>query len=128
MPDQQPQEVVSRDEWVKARKNLLLQEKEVQKALDKVAQDRRALPCVKVEKEYVFESIETGEKKSLKELFQGRSQLLVYHFMFGPEWTEGCPSCSLLADHLTEDLRTHLAARDVTVAVVSKATTTPLKA
>ena len=89
--------VVSRDEWIAARKAHLANEKAFTKARDRLSAERRALPWVKVEKNYLFDTPEG--KKSLADLFDGRSQLIVYHFMLGPDWGEGCPSCSYLADH-----------------------------
>jgi predicted dithiol-disulfide oxidoreductase (DUF899 family) len=89
--------IVSREEWFRARKKLLAKEKQLTRDRDALAAERRELPWVKVEKNYVFDSPEG--KKSLADLFDGRSQLIVYHFMFGPEWNEGCPSCSFGMDH-----------------------------
>src|SRR5580692_1276846 len=105
-------------EWLAARKALLKKEKELTHLRDALAAERQALPWVRVEKNYVFDT--PAGKKSLADLFEGRSQLIVYHFMFGPEWPEGCPSCSMVADHLGASL-IHLAQRDVTLAVVSRA-------
>lgn len=110
--------IVSREEWLAARKKLLAREKQLTHERDAVAAERRELPWVKVEKDYVFDS-PTG-KKTLAELFNGKSQLIVYHFMFGPEWQEGCPSCSFLMDH-TDGTLVHLAQRDVAFAAVSRA-------
>ena len=110
--------VVSREEWAKARKQLLGKEKKLTHERDALAAERRALPWVKVEKNYVFDS--SSGKKTLAELFDGRSQLIIYHFMFGPDWQEGCPSCSFLMDH-TDPTLVHLAQRDVSFAVVSHA-------
>jgi predicted dithiol-disulfide oxidoreductase (DUF899 family) len=110
--------VVSRDQWIEERKALLVREKELTHQRDALAEQRRALPWVKVEKTYVFDT--PGGKKTLAELFDGRSQLVIYHFMFGPEWKEGCPSCSYVSDHIDGALP-HLAARDVTVTMVSRA-------
>ena len=110
--------VVSSKEWVASRKNLLQKEKEFSKLRDELSRQRRALPWEKVEKEYVFEG--PKGKETLADLFDGRSQLIVYHFMFGPGWEEGCPSCSYLADHFGGSLA-HLANRDVTLVVVSRA-------
>ena len=110
--------IVSRNEWLAARKGLLVKEKALTAARDALSAERRRLPVVKVAKEYVFE---TGSgPRTLAELFDGRSQLIVYHFMFGPEWGEGCPSCSLLADQI-DGSTVHLAHRDVTLLVVSRA-------
>jgi len=110
--------IVSRDEWLAARKKLLAREKQLTHERDAVAAERRQLPWVKVEKNYVFDSPEG--KKTLADLFDGRSQLVIYHFMFGPDWKEGCPSCSLNMDH-TDGALTHLAQRDVAFAAISRA-------
>jgi predicted dithiol-disulfide oxidoreductase (DUF899 family) len=110
--------VVSRDEWLVARKALLADEKALSRARDKVNAQRRELPWVKVDKEYVFDT-PTG-KQTLSQLFDGRSQLIVYHFMFGPGWKEGCPGCSFLSDHI-DGANLHLAHHDVTLLAVSRA-------
>jgi predicted dithiol-disulfide oxidoreductase (DUF899 family) len=110
--------IVSRDEWLSARIELLKKEKELTRLRDEQSRQRRELPWVKVEKNYVFDTPD-GER-TLADLFDGRSQLVVYHFMFGPDWAEGCPSCSFVADHIDGAL-VHLAARDVTLAMVSRA-------
>ena len=110
--------VVSRDEWLAARRDFLKAEKEVTHLRDKLAQDRLALPWVRIEKEYVFDTAEGP--RTLAELFEGRSQLLVQHFMFAPGWKEGCPSCSFMADH-TDGMNWHLAHHDVTMIAVSRA-------
>jgi len=110
--------VVSQSEWLAARKALLAREKEFTKARDQLSAARRALPWVKVEKNYVFEG--PNGRETLSELFAGRSQLIVYHFMLGPGWVQGCPSCSFLADHF-DGAVVHLAQRDVTFVVVSRA-------
>jgi predicted dithiol-disulfide oxidoreductase (DUF899 family) len=117
--------VVSQDEWVAARKVLLAKEKALTRESDALAAERRQLPWVKVEKKYVFDT--PSGKKTLAELFEGRSQLLVYHFMFAPEWEEGCPSCSILGDHVDGSV-THLANRDVTMTAVSRAPLAKLEA
>jgi predicted dithiol-disulfide oxidoreductase (DUF899 family) len=114
----EPHKIVSREAWTRERKALLAREKELTRARDRLSAERRALPWVKVEKTYVFDT--PDGKKSLAELFDGKSQLLVYHFMLGPGWEEGCPSCSYLADHF-DGAVTHLAQRDVTFVVVSRA-------
>jgi predicted dithiol-disulfide oxidoreductase (DUF899 family) len=111
-------QVVSREDWLAARKALLEKEKQFTRARDALSEQRRALPWVKVGKSYVFDS--TKGRKSLGDLFHGRSQLLVYHFMLGPGWVQGCPSCSFLADHF-DGAATHLAQRDVTLIAVSRA-------
>jgi predicted dithiol-disulfide oxidoreductase (DUF899 family) len=105
-------------EWLAARKALLKKEKELTRQKDALSAERRALPWVRVEKNYLFDA--AGGKKSLAELFDGRSQLAVYHFMFGPDWAEGCPSCSMIADSIGAT-PVHLAQRDVTFTVVSRA-------
>jgi predicted dithiol-disulfide oxidoreductase (DUF899 family) len=110
--------IVSRDEWLAARKALLAKEKEFSKARDDLARQRRELPWVKVEKNYVFEG--PNGKETLADLFAGRSQLMIYHFMLGPGWKAGCPGCSFLADHFDGAI-IHLAQRDVTFVVVSRA-------
>ena len=110
--------VVSQDEWLEARKALLAKEKEFSKARDALSATRRALPWVKIEKNYVFEG--PAGKETLADLFGGKSQLLVYHFMLGPGWKDGCPSCSFLADHF-DGANIHLAQRDVAFVVVSRA-------
>ena len=111
-------QIVSSDQWTTARKELLRKEKEFTRLRDELSRERRKLPWVKVEKNYTFDT-PTG-KQTLADLFDGRSQLIIYHFMFGPEWAEGCPSCSLLADHFDGSI-VHLAARDVSMVVVSRA-------
>ncbi|HUD53360.1 thioredoxin family protein [Parvibaculum sp.] len=110
--------IVSREEWLAARKALLAREKELTHLADEVAAARLAMPWVKVEKSYVFDTLRG--RKTLAELFDGRSQLIVYHFMFAPGWTEGCPGCSFLADHI-DGANLHLAHHDVTLMVVSRA-------
>ena len=110
--------VVSRDEWIAARKAHLAKEKALTKARDQLSAERRALPWVKVEKNYVFDT--PSGKKTLGDLFGGRSQLIVYHFMLGPDWGKGCPSCSYLADHF-DGAALHLPDRDVTLTAVSRA-------
>src|SRR5438874_2408559 len=110
--------IVSQTEWLAARKQHLLKEKEFTRLRDELSKQRRELPWEKVEKQYVFDG--PHGKETLAGLFDGRSQLIIYHFMFGPGWVEGCPSCSLLADHIDGSL-VHLANRDVTLAVVSRA-------
>ena len=110
--------VVSRTEWVAARKDLLTKEKNFTRQRDALSAERRKLPWVRVEKEYVFDA--PGGKETLAGLFGGRSQLIVYHFMFGPGWEEGCPSCSFVADHIDGSV-VHLAHRDVTLLAVSRA-------
>jgi predicted dithiol-disulfide oxidoreductase (DUF899 family) len=110
--------IVSREEWLAARKKLLAKEKQLTHQRDAIAAERRQLPWVKVEKNYVFDS--PGGKKTLADLFDGKGQLIIYHFMFGPDWKEGCPSCSFNMDH-TDGALVHLAQRDVSFAAVSRA-------
>jgi predicted dithiol-disulfide oxidoreductase (DUF899 family) len=111
-------EVVSREQWTEARKALLAKEKEHTRQRDELSRQRRELPWVKVEKNYVFEGPQG--KETLQDLFAGRGQLIIYHFMFGPGWEEGCKSCSFLGDHFDGSL-IHLAHRDLTFVVVSRA-------
>lgn len=110
--------IVNRDEWLAARRELLIKEKALTRARDALSAERRALPMVKVETAYRFDT--PAGPRTLAELFDGRSQLVIYHFMMGPAWEEGCPSCSMLADHL-DGSRLHLTQRDVTLVVVSRA-------
>jgi predicted dithiol-disulfide oxidoreductase (DUF899 family) len=110
--------VVSRDEWLAARTEHLRREKEFSKLRDQLSAERRALPWVRVDKTYTFDT--PDGPRTLADLFDGRSQLIVYHFMFGPSWEEGCPSCSLLSDHI-DGATVHLAQRDVTLIAVSRA-------
>jgi predicted dithiol-disulfide oxidoreductase (DUF899 family) len=111
--------VVSRDEWLAERRKLLQREKALTHLRDAVANERRALPWVRVEKRYVFDTPEGP--RALADLFEDRSQLLVQHFMFGPGWAQGCPSCSYMADH-TDGMNVHLAHRDITFVAISRAT------
>jgi predicted dithiol-disulfide oxidoreductase (DUF899 family) len=111
-------QVVTHDEWLAARKELLDQEKEFTRRRDELSARRRALPWERVDKEYVFDGPD-GEE-TLADLFAGRSQLIVYHFMFDPEWDEGCKSCSFWADNFDPNI-VHLKARDVTMVAVSRA-------
>ncbi len=117
--------VVTRDAWVAARKELLAREKEFTRQRDALSQARRDLPWVKVDKPYVFETPQG--KASLADLFEGRCQLVVYHFMFDPSWTEGCKSCSFWADNFDRNV-VHLAHRDVTLIAVSRAPLDTLEA
>jgi predicted dithiol-disulfide oxidoreductase (DUF899 family) len=110
-------QVASRNEWLAAREKLLAQEKAATRAGDELAALRRALPAVLVEREYAFEG--PDGKSSLLDLFAGRRQLIVYHFMFDPSWAEGCRHCSYLVDHLTH--LEHLHARDTNLVVVARA-------
>jgi predicted dithiol-disulfide oxidoreductase (DUF899 family) len=110
--------VMGAAEWLVARKELLKKEKELTHLRDEISRRRLELPWQKIEKKYLFEG-PTG-RQTLADLFEGRSQLMIYHFMLGPGWKEGCPSCSYLADHF-DGMRVHLAARDIHLAVVSRA-------
>lgn len=110
--------VVSQQEWIEARKGLLAKEKELTRLRDDLARQRRELPWVKVTKQYVFEGPDGPQ--SLGDLFDSRTQLIVYHFMYGPDWDEGCPSCSFWADNF-EGIPIHLAHRDATLVAISRA-------
>ena len=110
--------IVSPDEWIEARKALLLKEKEFTKLRDQLSKQRIGLPWEKVEKEYVFQGL--GGPIKLSELFDGRSQLIVYHFMYGPDWDAGCKTCSFLADHFNPAV-VHLNQRDVSFVAASNA-------
>ena len=110
--------VASLNEWLEARKQFLIREKEFTRLRDQLCKQRRELPWVKVEKNYVFDG--PGGKIPMAELFEGRSQLVVYHFMFAPDWNEGCPSCSFWADNFNV-IGIHLNHRDVTMIAISRA-------
>ena len=110
--------LVTRTEWIEARKALLAREKELTHLRDRVSEERRALPWVRVEKSYVFER--ARGKATLADLFDARSQLVVYHFMFAPDWEKGCKSCSFWADNFERNV-VHLAHRDATLLAVSRA-------
>ena len=110
--------VVTPQEWVVARKKLLHKEKKFSKLRDELNLERRKLPWVKVDREYVFNG--SRGKLSLADLFEGKSQLIIYHFMFAPDWEEGCPHCSFWADHYN-NINIHLSQRDTAFAVVSRA-------
>ena len=110
--------IVSQEEWLAARKALLAKEKEFTRLRDQLSAERRALPWEKVGKDYVFDA--PGGRESLADLFAGRSQLVVYHFMLGPDWREGCKSCSFWADNFN-GIVVHLRQRDVTLVAVSRA-------
>ncbi len=114
----QQHEVVSREEWLKARQALLAMEKEETRLRDKVRAERLALPWVRVDKAYAFDT--PVGRKTLADLFDGRSQLMIYHFMFGPDWEAGCPGCSFMADHI-DGMLPHLNHHDVTFVCVSRA-------
>ena len=111
-------QVVSREEWLSARKAHLANEKRFTRMRDELSAERRALPWVKVDKNYVFDGL--NGKETLSDLFAGRSQLLIYHFMFAPGNSQGCPGCSFLADHI-DGANLHLAHHDVSFVVVSRA-------
>jgi predicted dithiol-disulfide oxidoreductase (DUF899 family) len=115
----------TRDEWLAARLKLLQAEKDYARKGDELSRQRQALPWVRVDKEYRFETDDGGT--SLKDLFGGRSQLLVYHFMFGPDWKAGCPSCSMIADAFNGSV-VHLANHDVMLWAVSRAPLSKLQA
>lgn len=111
--------VVSREEWLNARRALLAKEKELTRAQDALNAERLTLPWVRVEKQYSFDT--PDGRQTLADLFDGRSQLFVYHFMFGPDWAEGCTGCSFFADHI-DGANQHLMHHDLTVVAVSRAT------
>jgi len=110
--------VVSREEWLRARMALLAREKEHTRRRDELGRQRRELPWVRIDKAYRFDG--PDGHVTLAELFEGRSQLLVQHFMLGPGWEQGCPSCSFMADH-TDGMNVHLAHRDITLVAISRA-------
>jgi predicted dithiol-disulfide oxidoreductase (DUF899 family) len=114
----QPHAVVSHQEWVAARRAFLAKEKDFTRLRDELSRQRRELPWERVDKAYVFET--ASGKETLGELFGKHSQLMIYHFMFSPEWDEGCPHCSFWADHY-DGMIVHLAHRDVSFVVVSRA-------
>ena len=116
MPDRH--KVVSREKWLEARRKFLAKEKAFTRARDRLSRDRRNLPWERVDKPYVFEGPDGSE--TLPQLFAGRRQLVVYHFMFLPEWDAGCPNCSFWADNF-DDQVIHLAHRDVTLVAISRA-------
>jgi predicted dithiol-disulfide oxidoreductase (DUF899 family) len=118
-------QVVSREEWLAARLGLLKEEKELTRRSDELARRRQELPWVRIDKEYRFDTDEGSA--SLADLFRGRSQLLVYHFMFGPNYTAGCPACSAIADGFDGSV-VHLANHDVTLSAVSRAPLAKLQA
>jgi predicted dithiol-disulfide oxidoreductase (DUF899 family) len=117
--------VVSRDEWIAARKALLLKEKQLTRQRDQLAAERRRLPWVKVGKAYVFDG--PNGKETLADLFDGRSQLIIQHFMFGPDWEEGCVGCSFGADHV-DSARQHFEHRDLSFAAVSRTSIAKIEA
>ena len=111
-------QIVSKNEWIESRKVLLKKEKQFTALRDQLSQQRRDLPWVAVDKEYIFDG--PNGKETLSELFDGRSQLIVYHFMYDPNWDAGCPSCSFWADNFN-NIIVHLNQRDVTMIAISKA-------
>jgi predicted dithiol-disulfide oxidoreductase (DUF899 family) len=125
MSNRETSKVVPPAAWLAARKEFLKKEKEFTRLRDELSRQRRELPWEKVEKRYVFDGLKGQE--TLADLFGGRSQLIVYHFMLGPGWKEGCPSCSYLADHF-DGAAVHLAQRDTTLAVISRATLPEIEA
>jgi predicted dithiol-disulfide oxidoreductase (DUF899 family) len=117
--------VVSHAEWIAARKNFLNKEKEFSRLRDELSRQRRELPWEKVEKKYVFEG--PRGKETLSDLFGGLSQLIVYHFMLGPGWNEGCPGCSFVSESV-DGAVVHVAQRDITLLAVSRATLPEIEA
>ena len=117
--------IVSREEWIAARKALLLKEKELTAAFDQLNEERRKLPWVRIDKHYVFDT--PRGKRTLAELFEGRSQLVVYHFMFAPGWKAGCVGCSFFSDHV-DGANQHLSHHDVSYVAVSRATLPEIEA
>jgi predicted dithiol-disulfide oxidoreductase (DUF899 family) len=112
-------EIVTRDEWLEARKALLAREKQATRERDALNADRRRLPMVKIEKEYLFEG--PDGQVSLVDLFGDSRQLIVQHVMFGPDWDTGCPGCTASIDELADGMLTHLRSRDTTFVLVSRA-------
>ncbi|MEM7443643.1 MAG: DUF899 domain-containing protein [Pseudomonadota bacterium] len=121
----QQHRLVGQDEWITARKALLAKEKEFTKQRDRLSAERRALPWVKIEKAYEFDG--PDGKVGLADLFEGRSQLMTYHFMFGPDWEAGCPSCSFLADNFDRAI-IHMNQRDVSMVAISRTALSKLEA
>ncbi len=117
-PDTAHHPVVSRDDWLAQRRALLAREKALTRQRDEIARERRALPWVRMDKDYVFDT--RAGRRTLAGLFEGRRQLMVQHFMLAPGWEQGCKSCSFMADHLI-GAEIHLAQRDLTVTLVSRA-------
>jgi predicted dithiol-disulfide oxidoreductase (DUF899 family) len=115
--------IVSREEWLAASRRLMAREREFTRRRDELNAERRALPMVEIDEAYVFQG--PGGPVGLADLFEGRDQLLIYHFMFDPQWSEGCPSCSLLTDNIGH--LAHLHARDTTLALVSRAPLTAIE-
>lgn len=118
-------QIVSREEWLAARMQLLAREKELTQLQDEISRQRRQLPWVKVEQDYVFDTLDG--KQTLAQLFGGRSQLLVYHFMFAPGWAAGCPGCSFLSDHV-DGANLHLVHHDLTFVAISRAPLSQIEA
>ena len=118
-------DIVAGEQWIEARRNLLKKEKEFSKLRDELTAARQDMPWEQVTKEYVFDT--SGGQKTLAELFDGKSQLITYHFMFDPDWDEGCKSCSFIADHFDPSVM-HLKHRDVALVVVSRASLEKLHA
>jgi predicted dithiol-disulfide oxidoreductase (DUF899 family) len=118
-------EVASHNSWLDARKDLLAKEKEFTRLRDELSRQRRELPWERVDKQYIFDG--PKGRQTLADLFDGRSPVVVYHFMFAPEWQEGCPHCSFWADNFN-DIVVHLKQRDVTVVAVSRAPLEKLEA
>jgi predicted dithiol-disulfide oxidoreductase (DUF899 family) len=112
-------DVTTRDEWLAARKELLEKEKELTRRRDAMNIDRRNLPMVEIDKDYEFDG--PGGTIGLVDIFEGRSQLIIYHFMFHPEWEDGCPSCTAGTDEISAGFLEHLHTRDTTYALVSRA-------
>lgn len=125
LPPDRAHRVVSRAEWLAARRQLLVREKELTRQRDAIAAARRELPWVKVDRAYAFDTPQG--RATLADLFGDRRQLIVYHFMFGPGWEEGCPSCSHLMDHI-DGMLPHLRARDTAFTAVSRATVPEIEA
>ncbi|HKJ17251.1 MAG TPA: thioredoxin family protein [Xanthomonadales bacterium] len=125
MSDSSDRPLVPQSEWKVARKALLLAEKALTEALDAVAQKRRELPWVRIDKDYVFEG--PDGQQSLVDLFAGKKQLVVYHFMYGPDWEAGCPSCSYVADQFN-GADAHLAARDTAFVAISNTSVDKIEA
>jgi predicted dithiol-disulfide oxidoreductase (DUF899 family) len=121
----QAHKAVSREQWIEARTRLLAKEKELTRLRDELSRERRELPWVRVDKHYAFDG--PNGKETLADLFEGRSQLIVYHFMFGPDWDAGCKSCSFWADNFERNV-VHLKQRDVTLIAVSRAPLEKLEA
>lgn len=120
----QNKNIVSRDEWLEARRKLLREEKKFTRLGDELSLKRRQLPWVKIDKEYSFEG--PNGKQSLSDLFDDKSQLIVYHFMYGPDWDDGCPSCSFWADNFN-GIDIHLKHRDANLVVISRASLAALE-